>query len=192
MTRLFIALFAAVAALAPTLALANPLDVLGSADPATPDLNAMAVGLDGFAYLGSWGSTAECEGLGARVFDARDPTAPVQLSAPAAAYPGTTAEHLAVVHYASSTFTGNVLFAGIQRCRDSATGGLAIWDVSDPGNPSELSFLPTGRGPVGVHELTVRQSGDHWYGYLAAPFSETTSGQGDLRSEEQTSDFQPH
>jgi hypothetical protein len=192
MTRLLlIAWYAALMAVAPHVALADPLDVLGQADPGTPDLNAMAVGLDGFAYLGSWGSTAQCQGLGARVFDVRDPSAPVQLSAPAAAYPGTTAEHLAVVHYASSSFTGNVLFAGIQRCRDSASGGLAIWDVSDPGNPSELSFLPTGRGPVGVHELTLRQSGDHWYAYLAVPFSETTSGQGDLRIVDVTDPGQP-
>jgi hypothetical protein len=194
MTRLLlIASLLALVVLAPTIALADPLDVLGSADPGTPDLNAMAVGLNGFAYLGSWGSTAQCNGLGARVFDVRDPTAPVQLSTPAAAYPGTTAEHLAVVHYATPAFTGDVLFAGIQRCRDAATGGLAIWNVSDPGNPSELAFLPTGRGPVGVHELTVRQSvdGTHWYAYLAVPFSETTSPQGDLRIIDVTDPGQP-
>jgi hypothetical protein len=196
MTRLLLtcATFLAVLALAPTAALADPLDVLGAADPHTPDLNAMAVGLDGFAYLGSWGSAAECPGLGVRVFAVRDPTAPILLGTPAAAYAGTTAEHVAVVHYATSAYTGTVLFAGIQRCTagSGAPSGLAMWDVTDPTNPAELGFLPTGRGPRGVHEFTVRQRADHWYAYLAVPFSETTSGgQGDLRIVDVTDPHQP-
>jgi hypothetical protein len=100
-----------------------------------------------------------------------------------AVYRGTTAEHLAAVHYATTAFTGSVLFAGIQRCQPSgaAPSGLAMWDVSDPSNPAELGFIPTGRGSRGVHEFTVRQRGDRWLAYLAVPNAEITDGSGDLR-----------
>lgn len=99
-----------------------------------------------------------CPGLGVRVIDVRDPVAPT-LIATAAAYPGTTAEHLAAVQYATSAFTGNVLLVGIQRCSASAgaPSGLAMWDVTEPSRPTELGFLPTGRGSRGVHEFTVRR-----------------------------------
>ena len=160
---------------------ADPLDVLGAFDPGWSGFNASAVGLDGIAYLGSWGHASECPALGVRVIDVHDPTAPVLLTS-AAIYRGTTAEHLAAVHFATPAFTGNVLFVGIQRCASdaSAPSGLAIWDVTDPTNPSELGFLPTGRAR-GVHEFTVRQRGDRWFAYLAVSNSEITDGTGDLR-----------
>src|SRR5437870_5675414 len=74
------------------------LDLLGAYDPGSPGYNAMAVGLDGIAYLGSWGGGTLCPGLGVRVIDVRDPTSPA-LIAIAAAYPGTTTEHVAAVRY---------------------------------------------------------------------------------------------
>jgi hypothetical protein len=169
-------------AAAPQLALADPLDVFGSYDPGSAGYNAMAVGLDGMAYLGSWGGPGECPSLGVRVIDIHDPTSPTPITT-AAVYRGTTAEHLAVVHFATSQFTGTVLFAGIQRCQaaNGAPSGLAIWDVTDPTNPAELGFFSTGRGSRGVHEFTVRQQGDRWLAYLAASNSEITDGSGDLR-----------
>ncbi|HLZ28351.1 MAG TPA: hypothetical protein VKV73_13610 [Chloroflexota bacterium] len=165
-----------------TTALANPLDFVGGYDPGSPGFNAMAVGLDGIAYLGSWGGGAQCPSLGVRVIDIHDPTAPALL-ATAAMYSGTTAEHVAAVRYATPAFTGNVLFSGIQRCSPSsgAPSGLAIWDVTDPSQPAELGFLPTGRGSRGVHEFTVRQRGDRWFAYLAVSNSEISDGRGDLR-----------
>jgi hypothetical protein len=174
------------------LAFADPLDLVGAYDPGTAGLNASAIGLDGFAYLGSWGSPAECPGLGVRIFDVHDPTAPDPIGS-AAVYGGTTAEHLAAVHFATPAFTGSVLFAGIQRCNagGGAPSGLAIWDITDPSNPSELGFLPTGRGSRGVHEFAVRQRGDHWYAYLAVSNSEITNGSGDLRIVDVTDPRQP-
>lgn len=161
---------------------ADPLDVLGAYDPGTPGFNASAIGLDGVAYLGSWGGAAECPSLGVREIDIHDPTAPVKI-ATAAVYQGTTAEHLAAVHYATPSFTGSVLFVGIQRCQagGAAPSGLAIWDITDPSNPAELGFIQTGRGSRGVHEFTVRQQGDRWLAYLAVPNAEITDGSGDLR-----------
>lgn len=178
--------------LGPAAAFAEPLDVVGAADPGSPGLNTMAVGLDGFAYLGSWGSSAQCPALGARVFDVREPTAPTLITT-AAAYSGTTAEHLAAVRYNTTAFAGNVLFAGIQRCNaaSAAPSGLAIWDISDPANPSELGFVSLGRGLRGVHEFTVGQRGDRWYAYLAASNSEVVNGVGDLRIVDVTDPRQP-
>src|SRR5437763_9337042 len=163
-------------------AAAEPLDLVGAYDPGTGGLNASAIGLDGIAYLGSWGSAADCPSLGVRIIDVSDPAAPNPIGT-AAAYDGTTAEHLAAVHFTTSAFTGSVLFAGIQRCNASggAPGCLAIWGVTDPSDPSELGFLPHGRGPRGVHEFTVRPRGDRWCAYLAAWNSEITNGSGDLR-----------
>ena len=173
-----LAIFAASAAAAS----AQSLDLVGSYDPGTPDLNAMAVGLDGVAYLGSWGGAANCPALGVRVIDLHNPTSPTPIGT-VAAHPGTTAEHLAAVHYATAAFNGNVLVAGIQRCRvgSGEPGGLSLWDVTDPTNPTELGFFATGRGSRGVHEFTVRRQGNRWLAFLAVPNSEVTEGSGDLR-----------
>jgi hypothetical protein len=89
---------------------------------------------------------------------------------------------VAAVHFDTPAFTGNVLLSGIQRCQpaSAAPSGLAIWDVTDPTNPAELAFFPTGRA-LGVHEFTLRQQGQRWLAYLAVPNSEVTDGTGDLR-----------
>jgi hypothetical protein len=178
----------AAALFAPHVANAAPFDIVGAADPGTPGYNATVVGIDGFAYVGSWGGSAQCPVLGARVFDVRDPTQPTLIGS-AAAYPGTTAEHLQVVRYDAQT----ILFVGIQRCVASggASGGLAIWDVTDPFNPAELSFFSIGRAPRGVHEFTVRQQGNRWLAYLAVPNSEVGDGSGDLRIVDVTDPRQP-
>ena len=163
-------------------ALADPLDLVGSADPGTPGFNAMAVALDGIAYLGSWGGRYQCPGLGVRLFDIHDPAAPISLGN-AAAYHGATAEHVAALHLDTPAFSGNVLLAGIQRCEggSGSPAGLALWDVTNPSSPSELSFFSTGGRVLGVHEFTVRAHGDRWLAYLAVPNSEVSDRTGDLR-----------
>lgn len=161
---------------------ADPLDVVGSYDPGSAGFNTMAVGLDGVAYLGSWGGPGACPNLGVRIIDVHDPTAPAPIGS-AAVYTGTTAEHVAVAHYATPAFNGTVLVAGIQRCqpRAGASSGLALWDVSDPASPAELGFFATGRASRGVHEFALRQQGDRWLAFLAVPNAEISDGSGDLR-----------
>jgi hypothetical protein len=158
------------------------LELVGAYDPDTPGLNASVVALDGAAYLGSWGSESHCDAPGVRVVDVRDPAAP-RLEAVTAVYPGTTAEHLAVLHHQSATFSGNLLLAGIQRCAAAPgdEGGLALWDVSNPADPHELAFFGVGIRPRGVHEFTVGRGGDRLLAYLAVPNSELLNGPGDLR-----------
>src|ERR1700730_12042939 len=110
MSRLARCLIAALlVGLAPASASADPVDVLGASDPGSPGFNASAVGLDGIAYLGSWGGPAECPALGVRVIDVHDPTNPTLL-ATAAMYLRTTAEHLAAVHFATPALPGKGLF----------------------------------------------------------------------------------
>jgi hypothetical protein len=127
-----------------------------------------------------------------RLIDAHDPTAPRPVSS-AAAYPGTTAEHVAVAHLTTPTFAGTILFAGIQRCdpHGATPDGLAIWDVTDPTNPAELAFFVTGRRSLGVHEFALRQQGDRWLAYLAVPNSEISDGPGDFRIVDVTDPRQP-
>src|ERR1700738_5596738 len=84
-------------ALAAPKVFADPLHVLGAFDPGSAGYNASAVGLDGVAYLGSWGGPAQCPSLGVRVFDIHDPTAPVPLGS-VAVYQGKTAEPLGGLH----------------------------------------------------------------------------------------------
>jgi len=179
-TRLIPLLLAALCALGASPAFAA-LELVGAYDPDTPSSNASVVALDGTAYLGSWGSEAHCDAPGVRVIDVRDPAAP-RPEAVAAVYPRTTAEHLAAVHHQSSSFSGNLLLAGIQRCAAAGDeGGLAVWDVTNPADPHELAFLGVGVRPRGVHELTVGRTGDRLLAYLAVPNSELFDGPGDLR-----------
>jgi LVIVD repeat len=165
------------------------LDLVGAYDPDTS--NASVVALDGTAYLGSWGSEAHCEAPGVRVIDLRDPAAP-RLESVAAQYPRTTAEHLAVLHHQTATFSGTLLLAGIQRCAAAGDeGGLALWDVSNPADPHELAFFGVGIRPRGVHEFTVGRSSDRLLAYLAVPNSEWLGGPGDLRILDITDPRQP-
>jgi len=182
MTFLRAVLLAALLAVAFVLPASAALEPVGSYDPGTPGMNASATGLDGFLYLGSWGSSAYCPGLGVRVVDANVPWA-LTGAGTIADYPRTTAEHVIAQHLDTPAYSGNVLFAGIQQCiLGTAEGGaLAAWDVSDPYNPRELSYLPVGRGSRGVHEFTVRQIGDRWYAFLAVPNSESFTSVGDFR-----------
>jgi len=177
----FIALLLAVSCALGASPVLAALEVLGSYNPETPGSNATVVALDATAYLGSWGSENHCDAPGVRVVDLHDPGAPT-LEAVAAVYPRTTAEHLVVLHHQSATFSGNLLLVGIQRCAAVGDeGGLALWDVTNPADPRELSFLGVGTHPRGVHEFTIGQRGDRLLAYLAVPNSELLDGHGDLR-----------
>ncbi|HEY3061536.1 MAG TPA: hypothetical protein VGL99_21415 [Chloroflexota bacterium] len=180
MTRLISVLFAVSCLLGARPAFAA-LEMVGAYNPETPGSNASVVALDGTAYLGSWGSESHCDAPGVRVIDVHDPADP-RLEAVAAVYPRSTAEHLAVLKYQTAQFSGNLLLAGIQRCATVGDeGGLALWDVTNPANPRELSFFGVGSQPRGVHEFAVGQHGDRLLAYLAVPDSELLGGHGDLR-----------
>src|SRR5918996_3887745 len=116
-----------------------------------------------FAYVGTW--SAQCTGQGAKIVDVNDPTRP-QWVGFVGARKGSSNEDVVVVRIGER----DVLGIGVQVCGPGGVDGLALFDVTDPTNPVELSFLPT---PTGVHELdlTVRANGKA-LALLATPYSE--------------------
>jgi hypothetical protein len=97
-----------------------------------------------------------------------------------------------VFRHRSPTFTGALLLAGIQRCAAAGVeGGLAIWDVSNPREPRELSFFGVGSRPRGVHEMVVGTRGGRTYAYLAVPNAELMGGDGDLQIVDVTDPWAP-
>lgn len=116
-----------------------------------------------FAYVGTW--SGQCTGQGAKIVDVNDPTQP-QWTGYIGARKGSSNEDVVVRRIGDR----DVLAIGVQVCGRGGIDGLALFDVTDPRHPSELSFLPT---PTGVHELdmVVRPDGTA-LALLATPFSE--------------------
>ena len=116
-----------------------------------------------FAYVGTW--SGQCTGQGAKVVDVNDPTNP-KWEGFVGARKNSSNEDVVVRRIGSK----DVLGIGVQACGPGGSDGLALFDVTNPLKPVELSFLPT---PTGVHELdlTVRADGKA-LALLATPFSE--------------------
>ena len=116
------------------------------------------------AYVGTW--SGNCSGVGAKIVDVNDPTHPKQV-AYVGGRTGVSNEDLVVQHIG----TRDVLAIGVQPCKgQGGTGGLALFDVTDPSNPSSLSFTAF---PFGVHELDMVVRGDGVaLALLAVPFTE--------------------
>ena len=116
-----------------------------------------------FAYVGTW--SAQCTGQGAKIVDVNDPTKP-KWKGYFGARKNSSNEDVVVRRIGGK----DVLGIGVQACGPGGSDGLALFDVTNPLKPVELSFLPT---PTGVHELdlTVRADGKA-LALLATPFSE--------------------
>lgn len=116
-----------------------------------------------FAYLGSF--RAPCGGAGVRIVDVNDP-ARARLVATAGNMRGVSYEDIVVVRIGDT----DVLGAGLQACKSGVAEGVALFDVTDPRNPRQLSLAQT---PGGVHELdlVVRPDGTA-LALLAVPFTE--------------------
>ena len=127
------------------------------------------------AYLGTW--AAPCNGLGVKVVDVSDPANPAMLGR-VAGIPGTSAEDVVVREVHTTSFNGDLLVAGIQRCDfentdlDDDTFGVDVWNVSNPSSPVHLTHFGVNTGGGGVHELDLFQRGPNVYALLATPFSE--------------------
>jgi len=119
-----------------------------------------------FAYVGTW--SAQCTGQGAKIIDVNEPSAPRWVGY-VGARKDSSNEDAVVVRIGDL----DVLGIGVQACGPRGSAGLALFDVTDPRNPIELSFLPTVSG--GVHELdmVVRDDGMA-LALLAVPFAEFT------------------
>jgi hypothetical protein len=120
-------------------------------------------GVGKFAYIGTW--SAQCTGQGAKIVDVNDPSKP-KWEGYVGARKNSSNEDIVVRRIGSR----DVLGIGVQPCGPGGSAGLALYDVTNPLRPVELSFLPTG---AGVHELdmVVRADG-RALALLATPFSE--------------------
>ena len=116
-----------------------------------------------FAYVGTW--SGECTGSGVRIVDVNRPTHPRRV-ATAGRPNGSSYEDAVVMRIGNR----DVLGVGLQICAEGGLDGLALFDVTNPRRPLQLSFLPT---PSGVHELdmVVRPDGKA-LAVLATPFTE--------------------
>jgi hypothetical protein len=116
-----------------------------------------------FAYVGTW--SAQCTGQGAKIVDVNNPRQP-KWEGYVGARKGSSNEDVVVRRIGDR----DVLGIGVQFCGRGGSDGLALFDVTDPRNPSPLSFFPT---PHGVHELDmVVRPGGQALALLATPFTE--------------------
>jgi hypothetical protein len=136
------------------------------------------------AYLGNLrqGDCRPANGIWA--IDIEDPAKPRALTS-FAKFPGSDGEDVWVGSISTRRFKGDLAAVGIQRCSRQEPGfaGLALYDVTNPAKPKELSRLAT-MVASGVHELGVVQRPDGRVLALAAvPYSFNLSQgrQGDLR-----------
>jgi hypothetical protein len=92
----------------------------------------------GYAYLGSWGG-GTCRDNGVHVVDLRDPARPRKVAfipAPQGSVPG---EGVQALHIDTAHFDGNVVVTNNETCDSRRrTGGLNLYDVSNPRRPRTL------------------------------------------------------
>jgi hypothetical protein len=116
-----------------------------------------------YAYVGTW--SVPCSGVGAKIVDVNEPTAP-RLAAHTATTKGVSHEDVVVERIGDR----DVLGIGIQECGRGGKNGLKLVDVTDPIHPHKLAFFET---PGGVHELDIVERPDgQVLALLATPFVE--------------------
>jgi hypothetical protein len=118
-----------------------------------------------YAYVGTWSSP--CSGHGIKIVDVNDPTQP-KVVALAGGRTGISNEDVVVREIGDM----DVLGIGVQVCKpQGGSGGLQLFDVTDPTDPQALSFFPVPAG--GVHELDmVTRADGTTLALLAVPFVE--------------------
>jgi hypothetical protein len=118
-----------------------------------------------YAYVGTWSSP--CSGHGIKIVDVNDPTQP-KMVALAGGRTGISNEDVVVREIGDM----DVLGIGVQVCKpQGGSGGLQLFDVTDPTDPQALSFFPVPAG--GVHELDmVTRTDGTTLALLAVPFTE--------------------
>jgi len=122
-----------------------------------------------FAFVGTRGSAGSCPATGVKIADLTQPTSP-QLTATISGASGTSQEEAKVETVNTPNFhaggSGDLLAVAVQPCNPggsgAAHGGIALYDVSTPGNPVNLGFWDatsggTGSqaGVYGVHDVAI-------------------------------------
>ena len=144
--------------------LLHNLELVGALELPPPNADVWAHG--DFAYVGTW-STQGCPGTGVKVVDISDPARP-RLVATLAAQANTSAEDIVVRRVQTPFFQGDLLALGLQVCPGNpGPGGLALFDVTAPAAPRQLSFFDTTAESRGVHELDLLVQEDRVFALLA-------------------------
>ncbi|WP_223703424.1 LVIVD repeat-containing protein [Sutcliffiella deserti] len=117
----------------------------------------------GFAYLGTHSASGGSGGV--RVFDMKDPSNPVEVSA-FAQFEGSWQEKVIVKSVNTKHFKGDLAAVSVQkldRNNPDSKGGFALYDVTDPYAPKELGFWESTSGARGTHELYLTVQGNNVY-----------------------------
>jgi hypothetical protein len=155
-------------------------DLLGQANPGAGS-NADVYAFDGFAYLGSWIGKG-CLSKGIRVYDLHDPRHPTHVStfADAISTPdlaGTWTEKVIVQRVRTRSFHGVLAAVSFQSCSSADTTafrGFAVYDVTNPRQPRELSRYAA-PGTRGSHEIWFGADDGRAFVYTAIIRSELTT-----------------
>jgi len=149
------------------------IDVVGHVDP-TGGFNADVWVHSGVAYLSTLGLGEICPATGVRRYDVTDPTAPVEMEAISADYPGTSTEAVWAGRIENDRFSGDLAIVAHQPCDPDdaeAFRGLALYDVTVPSLPVRLSTYEAGDGTLGIHSFDVWIEEDRALVVAAAPNS---------------------
>src|ERR671918_416890 len=115
------------------------------------DVSAMATTSDGtwYAYLGNWGGfdarnqTPACNSGGVHIVDIGNPASPVKVGYLNAGGTGYQTEGIQALHIDTDEYTGDILVVSNEWCLARSNpklnpGGITIYDIDDPTNPSIL------------------------------------------------------
>jgi hypothetical protein len=153
------------------------LEVLGHSNPGV-GANGDVYGHRGYAYLGSWIGSG-CLSNGVRTYDLQNPREPRHVSTFAdkvsdPSLAGTWTEKIVVQHVNTSSFVGDLAVVSVQACSRSSSAfrGFALYDVTNPWMPAELSRFRTEQQTGGSHEIWLQNKGNRAYVYTAIPSAE--------------------
>jgi hypothetical protein len=114
--------------------LVGQLDIEGAAEDRVADVAAYG----NHAYL-TVRDPEGCSDAGVAVIDIADPTDPVQVGFIEATEGSLPGEGAQVVNLRTESFRGQVLVTNNELCALGGEGGVSLWDVTDPANPTPLS-----------------------------------------------------
>lgn len=126
-------------------------------------------GVGQYAYVGT--GLDFCTRRGVKIVDVSNPAQPKLVAVPRLNLPHVSYEDPVVVRVGTRV----VLAVGVQMCGRGRRGGLGLFDVTNPTQPTVLKFYRTvGQG---VHELDVTTlANGHVAALLAVPFGEDSRG----------------
>jgi uncharacterized protein (TIGR03437 family) len=126
------------------------LELVGSLPLTQSNGDVWAMG--NYAYVGT--HTHDCFGAGVNIIDTSDPSRPFLVGTLSSTL---NAEDVVVKHVETPFFSGDLLVTGIQFCESPRPGqrGVAVFDVTNPWVPQQLSFFDTTTESLGVHELDL-------------------------------------